>query len=85
MEAKSTDRKTLQLTDGEQQLGELIYENLFFLKAELKLTNSGQYKIAPVGIFGTSITVTKNGRKQRTCYKNCDRQAEVLPEPLCCC
>ena len=61
MEAKSTDRKTLQLTDNGQQLGELIYENLSFLKAEIKLTDSEQYEIAPVGIFGTSIAVTKSG------------------------
>ena len=61
MEAKSVDKKTFQLTDHGQHLGELIYENLFFLKAEIKLTNSAQYEIAPVGIFGTSIAVTKNG------------------------
>jgi hypothetical protein len=62
MEAKSTDRKTLQLTENGQQLGELIYENLLsFLKAEIKLTNSDLYEVYPVGIFGTSITVTKNG------------------------
>ena len=62
MEAKSTDRKTLQLTENGQQLGELIYENLFsFLKAEIKLTNSDLYEVNPAGVFGTSITVTKNG------------------------
>ena len=62
MEAKSTDKKTLQLTENGQQLGELIYENLFsFLKAEIKLTNSDLYEVNPAGVFGTSITVTKNG------------------------
>jgi len=61
MEAKSTDKRTLQLTENGQQLGELIYENLFSLKAEIKLTNSDLYEVKPVGIFGTSITVTKNG------------------------
>ena len=61
MEAKSTDKKTLQLTENGQQLGELIYENLFSLKAEINLTNSDLYEVQPVGIFGTSITVTKNG------------------------
>lgn len=61
MEAKSTDRKTFQLIEDGQQLGELIYENLFFLKAEIKLANSELYNIKPVGIFGTSIIVTKNG------------------------
>ena len=61
MEAKSTDKKTLQLTENGQQLGELIYESLFSLKAEINLTNSDLYEVQPVGIFGTSITVTKNG------------------------
>ena len=61
MEAKSTDRRTLQLTENGQQLGELIYENLFSLKAEIKLTNSDLYEVYPIGVFGTSITVTKNG------------------------
>ena len=60
MEANSTDKKTFQLIENGQQLGELIYENLFFLKAEIKLANSELYEIKPVGFFGTSITVTKN-------------------------
>lgn len=60
MEAKSTDKKTFQLTENDQQLGELIYKNLFSQKAEIKLTNAELYEIKPVGIFGTSITVTKN-------------------------
>lgn len=61
MEAKSTDKKTFQLTHNEQLLGELIYENLFFLKAEIKLKNSDNYVIAPVGFFKTSISITHKG------------------------
>lgn len=61
MEAKLINKKTLQLTENGQQVGELIYENLFRLKAKMKLENSDLYEIKPVGIFGTSITVTKNG------------------------
>ncbi|HLO39354.1 MAG TPA: hypothetical protein VK173_12720 [Lacibacter sp.] len=61
MKAQSTDNKTFQLTENEEQLGELIYENLFFLKAEIKLANSELYNIKPVGFFGTSIAITKNG------------------------
>ena len=60
MEANSTDNKTFQLIENGQQLGELIYENLFFLKAEIKLANAELYKIKSLGFFGTSITVTKN-------------------------
>ncbi len=61
MEAKSTDQKTFQLTDNGQQVGELIYENLFMLKAEIKLTNGELYEVKPVGFFGTSLSVTNNG------------------------
>lgn len=60
MEVNSTDKKTFQLTDNGTQIGEIIYENLFFLKAEINLSNSEKYKIAPVGIFGRSISVTQN-------------------------
>ena len=61
MEAKLINKKTIQLTENGQQLGELIYESLFQLKATIKLQNSDLYEIKPVGTFGTSITVTKNG------------------------
>lgn len=61
MEAKSTDKKTFQLTENGQQLGQLVYENLFFLNAEIKLASLDVYEIKPVGFFQTSINVTKNG------------------------
>lgn len=61
MEAKSTDRKSFQITENGQVLGELLYPNLFFLKAEIKLSNSETYQITTEGIFGTSISVTKGG------------------------
>ena len=60
MKATSTDKKTFQLTSNGQPLGELIYENLFFFKAEIKLQNSEHYEIEPVGLFNTSINVTRN-------------------------
>ena len=60
MEVKSTDKKTFQLFENGKQLGELIYEDLFFMKAEIKLENFERYEVHPVGFFGTSITVTKN-------------------------
>ena len=60
MEAKSTDKKTFQLSENGQLLGELIYESLFSHKAEIKLTKD-LYDIKPIGVFGTSIAVTKNG------------------------
>lgn len=61
MEAKSTDKKTFQLAENGQKLGELHYESLFSHRAQIKLTNADTYDIKPVGVFGTSITVTKNG------------------------
>lgn len=61
IEARSTDRKTFQLTENGQLLGELVYKNMFFLKADIKLANSQVYEIKPVWFFGTSITVTQNG------------------------
>ena len=61
MEARSTDRKTFQLTENGQLLGELIYKNLFLHTAEIKLPNSDLYEVEPAGIFGTSITVRKRG------------------------
>lgn len=63
MEAKSIDKRTFQLTDSGQQLGELTYESIFSHKAEIKLTNSDAYDIKPIGFFGTSITVTKNAKE----------------------
>lgn len=61
MEAKSIDKKTFQLTQNGELLGELIYENIFFSKAEIRLANAEVYQIKPVGIFRTNTIVTKNG------------------------
>ena len=61
MEAKSIDKKTFQLVKNEQLLGELVYENIFLSKAEIKLPNSETYQIKAVGVFRTTTVVTKNG------------------------
>lgn len=61
MEAKSTDKKTFQLTENDKRLGELRYENLFFLRAEILLESKEHYEIKPSGLFQTSINVTKDG------------------------
>jgi len=63
MHAHSKDRKTFLLSDNDQILGELIYETPFYLKAEIKMPNAETYKLAPVGFFGTSVAVTKDGNK----------------------
>lgn len=61
MEAKTTDKKTFQLTENGETIGEIVYENLLFLTAKINLSDSGSYDVAPVGFFGTSIAVTQNG------------------------
>ena len=61
MEAKSIDKKTFQLVENELLLGELVYQDLFYSKAEIKLSNSETYQIKAVGIFRTNTIVTKNG------------------------
>lgn len=61
MEAKSSNKKTLQLSDNGTVLGELLYENLFFMNAEIRLASGDSFDVKPVGVFGTSIHVTKNG------------------------
>ncbi len=61
MEAKSTDKKTFQLTEDGRLIGSLNYENLFFVKAEIDIHGSETYSVKPVGFFGTSIAVTRQG------------------------
>ena len=61
MEARSINRKTFQLTENGQLLGELVYKNLFFLSGKIKLSNSDVFEIKRVGIFGARFKVTKNG------------------------
>ena len=60
MQANSTDNRTFQLTKGENLLGELIYENIFLMKAQILLSESIEYEIKPVGFFGTSISITRD-------------------------
>lgn len=67
MKVKSTNSKTFQLIKNQTILGEIIYQNLFYPKAEIHL-NETQYKIAPVGLFGKSISVTKNNNPIASLY-----------------
>lgn len=60
MKIECTDKRTFQLTDNGQSVGQLTYKSLFSYNAEITLTNSDRYQIKPVGFFGTSIAVTKN-------------------------
>jgi len=38
MKAYSNDGKTFNLTDGDHWIGEIVYENAFFYRAEIKLS-----------------------------------------------
>jgi hypothetical protein len=60
MQVKCTDKKTFQLTEKGEPLGQLTYKNLFSYNAKITLINSDSYEIKPDGFFGTSITVKKN-------------------------
>ena len=52
MQAKCTEKKTFQLTEIGEKLGQLTYENLFSYNAKIILANSDLYEINPVGFFG---------------------------------
>jgi len=61
MNAYSIDNNTFQLTENNQVLSEILYEDLYFLKAEIKVSDTEAYIVKPVGLFQTSISVTSNG------------------------
>jgi hypothetical protein len=63
MKAHSIDRKTFELTDNNEVLGELIYDNSFFQNAQIRLKDTDLFKIRPAGFFQTSISVTQNGNE----------------------
>ena len=60
MQANSIDNRTFQLTIDENLLGELIYENIFLMKAHIVLPDLIEYQIKQVGFFGTSISITRD-------------------------
>lgn len=63
MEVTSQDKKSFQLTEHTQLLGELIYEHMFYVNAQIRLSDSEIYQIAIVGVFGTSIIVIHEGKE----------------------
>lgn len=60
MQATCTNKKTFQLSNKEQLLGELIYKSLFSFSAEIVMHKTEIYLIKPVGIFSNCINVFKN-------------------------
>src|SRR5690606_41794919 len=63
MEAKSTAENVVELTDGGKSLGEIRYDDAYFIHAKIRLADDGDYEISSVGFFGTKIRVTKEGSK----------------------
>ena len=59
MKIQCTDTKTFELIDGSEKLGQINYDSLFSYKAHIVVGND-EYKINPIGIFSTTIAVTKN-------------------------
>ena len=62
MKIQCIDRKTFELTDSSKKLGHIIYDSLFSSKANAIVGND-TYKITPIGIFNTTISVTKNDKE----------------------
>ena len=60
MKIHCTDKKTFELTDNSEKLGHITYDGLFSFKANATVGNDN-YRITSIGIFGTTISVTKNG------------------------
>ena len=60
MRIQCTDKKTFELTDSSEKLGYITYDGFFSFKANAHAGNDN-YEITPVGIFDTTISVTKYG------------------------
>lgn len=56
MNIQCTDKKTFELSDGSQKLGQLTYDGIFSLKARATVGEE-HYQIIPKGIFNTTISV----------------------------
>lgn len=63
MEAKSTDRKNFQISENGQLLAELIYADWLYQKAKIKILNSGEYDLSPVGFLDSRIAIRKGGNE----------------------
>ena len=69
MKIQCTDKKTFELTDSSEKLGHITYDGLFSFKANAIVGNDN-YKITPIGIFSTTISVTKNGTEAASMKMN---------------
>lgn len=60
MKVRSINKKTFELYNNENTLGQLIYQGHFSYKAEIKLSDMDHYEIKPAGFFSTSIKVMRD-------------------------
>ena len=58
MKVQCTNNKTFELMDGSEKLGHLAYDGLFSFKAHA-VVGTDDYSITPIGVFNTTISVTK--------------------------
>lgn len=57
---KSKDTKHFSLSINDQEIGRVIYEKWFSLKAEITLEGAITYQIEPKGFWGTTIELKQN-------------------------
>ncbi|GAB2777718.1 hypothetical protein GCM10027275_21170 [Rhabdobacter roseus] len=79
MEIRCIDNKTFELLDSSGNLGYIIYDGLLSSKATI-LVGEDNYKIIPLGILSTSISVTKNGAEISTLEMNWKGNITILFE-----
>lgn len=65
MRIQCKDRKTFELMDESEKLGQINYDGVFSFKAEAMVGND-HYKITPLGFFSTTISVNHRGKEVAT-------------------
>jgi hypothetical protein len=62
MKLHCTNRKTFELSDNSEKLGQLHYDGFFTFRCQASVGNEN-YDIKPTGVFGTSMSVTRDGKE----------------------
>jgi hypothetical protein len=62
MKLLCTNRKTFELSDNNEKLGQLHYDGFFTFRCHASVGNE-TYDIKPTGVFGTSMSVTREGKE----------------------
>jgi len=64
-----TNRKTFDLSDNGEKLGQLNYDGFFTFRCQAAVGND-QYEIRPKGVFGTSMQVSRDGKEVASLQMN---------------